>query len=79
MYNQTASSNNNWRHGLRHTRTYNIWHQMLQRCHNPNASNYGGYGARGISVCERWRSFPKFFEDMGEAPVGFKGEDMKKS
>jgi hypothetical protein len=43
---------------------------MIQRCTNPNNIKYPAYGARGISVCERWRTFENFFADMGERPQG---------
>jgi hypothetical protein len=44
---------------------------MTQRCHNPRNKDYKYYGARGISVCQRWRnSFPRFFKDMGPKPKG---------
>jgi hypothetical protein len=52
------------------TRTRRSWESMIQRCTNPNAVNYPHYGGRGITVCERWRSFTKFLEDMGERPKG---------
>lgn len=53
-----------------HTRTYGIWSGMKTRCLNPNSKDYAAYGARGVAVCERWKSFGHFLDDMGEAPSG---------
>lgn len=47
---------------------YNSWHQMKQRCLNPNDKRYADYGGRGIKICERWMDFNKFLEDMGKKP-----------
>jgi hypothetical protein len=42
---------------------------MIDRCENSKSKNYKYYGARGITICERWRvSFKNFIEDMGERP-----------
>lgn len=50
---------------------YGAWSQMINRCHNPNNSSFGRYGARGIRVCQRWRDdFLNFLADMGERPEG---------
>lgn len=49
-------------HGKRHTRLYEIWRSMKQRCLNPNKSNYERYGGRGIKVCEEWtHNFESFY------------------
>jgi len=45
--------------------TYSSWKGMTSRC---LAS--GAYGPRGITVCERWRTFSNFLADMGERPAG---------
>jgi hypothetical protein len=42
---------------------------MIARCHNPRHSGFRRYGARGISVCPRWRaSFTAFSDDIGKRP-----------
>ena len=51
------------------TPTYDAWHNMIQRCTNPKSPEYRNYGARGISVCDRWRRFELFLEDVGERPA----------
>lgn len=58
-------------HGMSHTRIYGLWLNMVRRCHNPKCDKYAWYGARGISVCDRWRNdFGAFLADMGERPDG---------
>jgi hypothetical protein len=43
---------------------------MINRCANPNSPDYKRYGGKGIEVCERWRDFRNFLEDMGSRPIG---------
>jgi hypothetical protein len=52
------------------SRTYRIWTNMVSRCTNPNFDSFKWYGGRGISVCDRWRKFQNFLDDMGVAPDG---------
>lgn len=56
---------------------YGSWRAMLDRCHNPNATKFHAYGARGITVCARWRDFRKFFKDMGPKPTPKHSIDRK--
>lgn len=55
-------------HNLSGTPTYKSWQAMMQRCTNIHDDNYPHYGARGISVCDKWRTFEGFYEDMGDRP-----------
>lgn len=59
------------KHGLGNSPAHRSWSGMLQRCHNQNSNGYYNYGAKGITVCERWRmSFADFHADMGPRPKG---------
>lgn len=70
--NKDTSQSGHWRHakGRPRSKTYNSWARMKSRCLNKNDHNYRRYGARGISVCERWLKFENFLADMGERPEG---------
>jgi uncharacterized membrane protein len=41
---------------------------MIQRCNNPNTTQWKDWGGRGIKVCKRWRLYKNFLADMGEVP-----------
>lgn len=56
-------------HGKTDTPEHRVWRHMLGRCFNPTDDAYRNYGARGITVCERWRTFENFLADMGERPT----------
>lgn len=43
-------------HGMRKTRLYNVYANMLSRCNNPNNTRYNSYGGRGVRICAEWRS-----------------------
>ena len=59
------------KHGMEGTAIYNVWASMKQRCQNPNAHNYEAYGGRGITVCDKWQKFERFYADMGNKPKNY--------
>lgn len=65
---------NAMKYGYKHGRTsdpiWRSWQAAIQRCSNPNDEHFPSYGGRGITVCERWRTFTNFAADMGERPDG---------
>jgi hypothetical protein len=51
------------------TPEHRTWMSMNARCYIPGSTSYRNYGARGITVCDRWRDdFLAFFADMGKRP-----------
>lgn len=50
----------NTKHGDSHTRLYNIWQNMKDRCYRINNKNYKYYGERNILVCPEWFSYMNF-------------------
>ena len=56
-------------HGGSQDPEYKLWHGMLERCRNPNASGYKRYGGSGIHVCKCWqKSYAHFLNDVGRRP-----------
>lgn len=60
---KNAAPSGAWRHPL-----YLTWNGMLQRCENSSNTNYQKYGARGITVCERWHDFTLWLADLPPKP-----------
>lgn len=53
------------------SREYQSWAHAKRRCASANDAQYRNYGARGITMCDRWRdSFEAFYSDMGNCPAG---------
>jgi hypothetical protein len=62
------STHGHWA-GRKPTPEYVSWNGAKNRCCNPLDHSYGRYGARGITICERWlNDFPTFLADMGPRP-----------
>jgi hypothetical protein len=57
-------------HGGTYTPEFSVWKGIIKRCTNPRCKAFKNYGGRGITVCERWRSFANFRDDMGPRPLG---------
>ncbi len=49
-------------------RLYRVWTSIMYRCLRTENKQYKNYGARGISICEEWKDFNKFCEDVGQRP-----------
>lgn len=53
----------NYKHGMRNTRIYSIYHGLRQRCDNPKVVDYHIWGGKGIKY--QWKTFEEFYKDMG--------------
>ena len=52
------------KHGMHKSRAYQCWADMKTRCDNPENKYYDYYGGRGITYCDKWKTFDGFWEDM---------------
>lgn len=43
---------------------FEAWLDMLGKCYDPEHPDYPDEGGRGITVCDRWRSYEDFLADM---------------
>lgn len=61
------------KHGMSRSGTYYSFHAMQLRCLYDKGGSYERYGAKGITICDRWvgvEGFDNFVNDMGERPRG---------
>lgn len=61
---------NNKSHGMRNSKIYSVWRNMINRCDNSKVKSFEHYGARGIGYSVEWSDFEKFHDDMGDVPDG---------
>lgn len=45
-----------------------VWKGIIARCCNPLAINHDRYGAKGVSICDRWKNFDTFYSDLPYLP-----------
>ena len=58
-----SNKGRNKTHGFSHSRIYNIWFSVKQRCNYEGHCQYSNYGGRGIKVCEEWlHDFQAFYD-----------------
>lgn len=63
-------------HGLSQTLLYDIWRQMIRRCHDERCKDFPGWGGRGIRVCDEWRSDIAAFVAWAERTGYAEGERL---
>lgn len=56
--------------GRQYSPTYHSWQAMMARCRYVERDAEAKHAARGIAVCDRWKSFESFLADMGDRPEG---------
>lgn len=68
-YRKKVSGLKNKTHGMSKTSEYFTWKTMKARCYLKTTESFARYGAKGITVCDRWlNSFENFYADMGPKP-----------
>lgn len=63
-----AVAKRNRTHGMSNMPEYYAFKAMHQRCSNPRDPAWRNYGGRGITVCEEWADFARYYQDMGPRP-----------
>lgn len=59
---------NNRKHNLSHTKLYNTYYKMRERCEHKKCPAYKNYGGRGITVCDEWKTgFDAFLKWANES------------
>lgn len=43
---------------------YIRWSSMMNRCYIKTNKDFKYYGGRGITVCDEWRTYENFYDDM---------------
>jgi hypothetical protein len=55
--------------GVKMHPSYQNWNAIRSRCFSKRSAGYKNYGAKGITMCDRWKNdFYAFASDMGPKP-----------
>lgn len=66
----SVKTNLNKRHGETNTIEYLTWAGLKAVCYNPRNPDYKYYGAKGTTMCDKWRfSYLDFVRDVGRRPT----------
>lgn len=47
-----------------HKKMHELWRSMMGRCYQPLNGSYRNYGARGVTVCNKWHTYDGFLDDV---------------
>lgn len=67
-----SNKRNRCGYSKKYPKEYSRYWAMIHRCYNPKNISYDRYGAKGITVCERWLGYyglQNFVDDMGPIPT----------
>jgi len=57
-------------HGMSCYLEYRLWNATKNKCYKVNTEDYQYWGAKGATICDRWRySFQNFYADLGPRPT----------
>lgn len=49
---------------INRSKEYTLWKGIIERCYNTKRKDYQKYGNKGVTVCDRWKCFAYFLEDI---------------
>lgn len=55
-------------HGMSTSPLYRYWYSLVSRCTRPSDRLYEAYGAKGVLIADRWKTFDAFYVDVGNRP-----------
>lgn len=55
-------------HGQSKTQLYKEWCDIKKRCYNSKSKSYPDYGMRGITLCQEWHDYVKYYAYVSVLP-----------